>query len=114
MKPPFPLPATAVPLLTFNGYSRAAIVAKYLPPTNVFGSRVKVTSQRAVKVYAYPHDVSGDACFDACVAEYLAEIRGEDLKQYGEKATGWGQLANWAGGTLPTGERVYVQIAQPI
>lgn len=106
-------PAPALPV-TFNGYARAAIVAKVFGPGYSRAARIKVTSQRSSRFYSYPHDLSGDACFDACVAEYLAEIRGEDLKQYGEKATGWGELANWAGGTLPTGERVYVQIAQPI
>jgi hypothetical protein len=93
---------------THNACTRAAIVAKYLPATNTRGSRIQVKSQRSRRSYPYPYELSGDEVFKSAVAEYLGEILREDVREYGEHAIGWGTLADYSAGQIPTGEYVFV------
>jgi hypothetical protein len=93
---------------THNENTRAAIVAKYIPASNTRGSRIQVKSQRSRRSYSYPHEKSGDEVFKHAVAEYLGEILREDTRKYGEHATGWGTLADYSVGQIPSGEYVFV------
>ena len=93
---------------THNKNARAAIIAKYLSPTNSRGARVKITTQRGSKTFSYPFELSGAACFAHCAEIYLAAIEAEDVKKYGSSCGGWGKIADYTVGVLPTGEHVFV------
>jgi len=93
---------------TQNKNARAAIVAKYMPPTNHKGARIKVITQRGSKLFAYPYELSGVECFVSCVDQYLAFIEAEDVKKYGSSCGGWGKIGEYSVGVLPTGEHVFV------
>ena len=94
---------------TKNEMALAAITAKYLGATNHKGSRIKVTSQRGSKIYPYPQDLSGSACFAYAAGLYLEAIKAEDVKKYGDKAEGWGGLSDFSHGVLPSDEHVFVR-----
>jgi hypothetical protein len=93
---------------THNENTSSAIVAKYLPASNTRGSRIQVKSNRSRRYYSYPHEKSGDEVYKFAVAEYLGEILREDVKEYGEHATGWGKLSDYSVGCIPSGEYVFV------
>ena len=93
---------------THNENSRAAIIAKYSGPTNYRGSRIIVKSQRSRRSYPYPHELSGSDCHKWAVSQYLADILNEDRKEYGDLASGWGTLADYSVGQIPSGEYVFV------
>lgn len=95
-------------ITTHNENSRAAIIAKYAGPTNSHGSRIIVKSQRSRRSFPYPHELSGADCHKWAVSQYLAEILKEDRKEYGELASGWGTLADFSVGQIPSGEYVFV------
>lgn len=94
---------------TKNEMALAAITAKYIGASNCRGSRVKVTSQRGSKTYPYPHELSGSAVFAYAAGLYLEAIKAEDVKEYGDKAEGWGGLSDFSHGVLPSGEHVFVR-----
>lgn len=71
---------------------------------------MKVTTQRGGRFFEYRHDLSGSDCFHAAAAEMLARFEAEDKAKYGDDAKGWGTLADFACGILPTGEHVYVSV----
>lgn len=93
---------------TQNENSRAAILSKYVGPTNSRGSRIIVSSQRGRKSFPYPYEKSGADCHSWAVERYLEAIKNEDQKSYGEKATGWGELSGYSIGQLKSGEYVFV------
>ena len=92
---------------THNEHSRAAIISKYYGPTNSRGSRIIVKTQRSRKSYPYPYELSGADCHIWAVDQYLSDILSEDRAEYGEHATGWGSLADYTVGQLPSGEYVF-------
>lgn len=87
----------------------AAVTAKYIGASNRKGSRIKVTSQRGSKTYPYPNEFSGSAVFAYAAGLYLEAIKAEDVKEYGDKAEGWGELSDFSHGVLPSGEHVFVR-----
>ena len=93
---------------TQNENSRAAIISKYAGPTNSRGSRIIVSSQRGRKSFSYPYEKSGADCHSWAVEQYLKAILAEDQKEYGENATGWGELSDYSIGQLKSGEYVFV------
>lgn len=93
---------------TKNENARAALVAKYLSPTNSRGARIKVTTQRGSKSFSYPFELSGADCFVHCAALYLAAIEAEDVKKYGSSCGGWGKIEEYLMGVIHTGEHVFV------
>jgi len=93
---------------THNENSRAAILSKYCGPTNSTGSRIIVSSQRGRKTFSYPYELSGSNCHAWAVEQYLKAILKEDRKEYGENATGWGELSDYSIGQLKSGEYVFV------
>lgn len=96
---------------TANSTAWAAITAKYIGATETRGSRIKVTSQRGSRVFPYPHECSRDEVFSHCVAQYLEFIRQEDRVLFGQpEHDGWGTIAEYAMGELPSGERVFVSV----
>lgn len=96
---------------TSNSVYLAAITAKYLGATETRGSRIKVTSQRGSRVFPYPHEYSGAEVYAHCVAQYLEFIRQEDRKVFNQpEYDGWGSIADYAMGVLPTGEHVFVSV----
>jgi len=92
---------------THNENPRAAILSKYQGPTNRRGSRIIVKTQRSRKSYSYPHELSGADCHLWAVDQYLNDILAQDRAEYGEHATGWGTLADFTVGQLPSGEYVF-------
>lgn len=94
---------------TKNEMALAAVAAKYIGASNCRGSRIKVTSQRGSKTYPYPHELSGSAVFAHAAELYLEAIKAEDVKEYGDKAEGWGGLSDFSHGVLPSGEHVFVR-----
>jgi len=93
---------------THNENLRAAILSKYAGPTNSTGSRIIVSSQRCRKTFAYPYELSGSNCHTWAVEQYLKSILKEDQKEYGENATGWGEMSDYSIGQLNSGEYVFV------
>lgn len=93
---------------THNANARAAIVAKFVGPTNHRGARIIVKSQRSRCTYCFPYELSGDEAFKWAVGLYLEGIKFADQKEYGPEATGWGPLGDWSFGCLPSGEYVFV------
>jgi hypothetical protein len=93
---------------THNENSRAAITSKFFGPTNSTGARIIVSSQRGRKSFSYPYEKSGANCHSWAVEQYLNAILKEDKKEYGENATGWGELSDYSIGQLKTGEYVFV------
>lgn len=93
---------------TQNENCRAAIISKYVGPTNSRGSRIIVKSQRSKKTYPYPYDLSGAECHKWAVAQYLDGLVKEDKKSYGDGATGWGTLADFTIGQIVSGEYIFV------
>lgn len=93
---------------THNAYCRAAISARFLPPTNTRPSRIVVASQRSRAVFPYNDERSHEGPFNEAVSCYLARIREEDQKEYGRETTGWGTLSSYSVGQLPDGTYVYV------
>lgn len=93
---------------THNENPRAAIISKYVGPTNSTGSRIIVSSQRSRKTFSYPYEKSGSDCHTWAVDQYLKAILKEDRKSYGENATGWGELSDYSIGQLKSGEYVFV------
>ena len=51
--------------------------------------------------------MSGADCHIWAVDQYLADILSQDRAEYGEHATGWGSLADYTVGQLPSGEYVF-------
>jgi len=96
---------------THNTTALAAIVSKYIAPTNSRGARIVVKSQRSRRSYLYPYELSGEAVHVWAVEQYLSSIIAEDRKEYGSEATGWGTIADFSVGVLPTGEHVFVRNA---
>jgi hypothetical protein len=93
---------------THNENSRAAILSKYAGPTNSRGSRIIVSSQRSRKSFSYPYELSGSNCHSWAVERYLEAIKKDDQKNYGENATGWGELSDYSIGQLKSGEYAFV------
>ena len=86
----------------------AAITSKYITPTNFYGSRVKVISQRGVRVYHVDYNLSFDQMHDLAVDNYLKWIKAEDNEKYGDDF-GWGDIDDFIGGVTHTGEYIYVR-----
>jgi hypothetical protein len=94
---------------THNTTALQAIVSKYIAPTNSRGARIIVKAQRSRRSYPYPYDLSGQNVHIWAVEQYLSSIIAEDRKEYGSEATGWGTIADFSVGVLPTGEHVFVR-----
>jgi len=92
---------------THNENPRAAILTRYQGATNYRGSRIIVKSQRSRKSYPYPHELTGADCHLWAVDQYLRDMLAQDRKEYGEHAAGWGTLADFTVGQLPSGEYVF-------
>jgi hypothetical protein len=74
-----------------------AIITKYLPATNTKGSRIKATCSAGSITISYPHELSGQAVYQAA-AEALVSKMGWNTHGYG------GLL----GGGLPNGTYCFV------
>ena len=94
-----------------NTTALAAIVSKYVGPTNSRGARIIVKSQRSRRSYSYPYELSGADCHTWAVDQYLSSIIAEDRKEYGSDSTGWGTIADYSVGVLPAGEHAFVRNA---
>ena len=57
-----------------------SITTKYLPATNVRGSRIKASCERGSVTISYPHELSGDAVHCAAVDALLAKFAREDAE----------------------------------
>jgi len=55
-----------------------AIHTKYLPCTNVRGSRIKATCERGSLTIPYPHELSGDEVHREAVRQLLSRFIRED------------------------------------
>lgn len=99
---------------TANPYPRAAIVARFIGPTNHKPARISVQTQRGRKVFQYDHEgtSSDGAPFKIAVAQYLESIAQEDKAKYGPEATGWGELSDYAHGVLDSGDHVFVSLTK--
>jgi len=92
-----------------NTTALASIVSKYIAPTNSRGARIVVKSQRSRRSYPYPYELSGQTVHIWAVEQYLSSIIAEDRKEYGCETTGWGTIADYSVGVLPTGDHVFVR-----
>lgn len=66
-----------------------SIVTKYLPATNLRGSRIKATCQRGSITISYPHDLSGEAVHVAAADALVAKFAKEDAARYGANKNPW-------------------------
>lgn len=66
-----------------------AIVTKFLPATNIRGSRIKASCERGSITISYPDELSGDACHRAAVDALIAKFVKEDEKRYGTNVNPW-------------------------
>lgn len=94
---------------THNTTALQAIVSKYIAPTNSRGARIIVKAQRSRRSFPYPYELSGEAVHVWAVEQYLSSIIAEDRKEYGSETTGWGTIADFSVGVLPTGDHVFVR-----
>ena len=65
-----------------------AIYSKYLPATNVRGSRIKAFCERGSVTIGYPYDYDERGAHRHAVDTLLAKFHAEDIAKYGAKA-GW-------------------------
>jgi hypothetical protein len=59
-----------------------AILTRYLPATNVRGSRIKASCDRGSITISYPHEFSGDECHREAVRQLVAKFNKEDAKTH--------------------------------
>lgn len=87
-----------------------AIQTKYLPATNVRGSRIKATCDRGSITIPYPHELSGDEVHREAARQLIAKFNAEDAKEYGPKsvALGRGWNCEFVTGSIPDGSYVHV------
>lgn len=88
--------------------SFAAITAKYMGPTNYFGSRIKVTSQRGSKTYSINYELNFSEQHHEALGKYLEWIKLEDERLYAD-SSGWGCVDDFISGVTNDGEYVYVR-----
>lgn len=91
---------------------RAALTCKYAGPTNRLGSRIIVTSQHALgrKTYAWDYALDVAENYVAAASAYLARIEEVAKGAYGEDATGWGGIEDYAYGVTHDGLHVFCSI----
>lgn len=85
-----------------------AIQTKYLPATNVRGSRIKATCERGSITIPYPHDLSGEWVHRRAADELIGRFCEEDSRKYG---TGTGSNPwnrPYVSGGLPDGSYAHV------
>lgn len=83
-----------------------AIQSKYIPASNVRGSRIKATCERGSITISYPDELSGDACHIKAVDALIAKFVKEDEKRYGTNKNPWS--APRVCGGLPDGTYAHV------
>lgn len=87
-----------------------AILTKYLPATNLRGSRIKASCERGSITIPYPHELSGEHCHIAAADALTAKFVAEDEKKYGpykgEKGNPWGRPR--VAGQLPNHDYAHV------
>lgn len=87
-----------------------SIQSRYIPASNVHGSRIKAWCDRGSVTVSYPHELSGDAVHRFAVDALIAKFNAEDAKQYGPASItpGRGWNAPYATGQLPGGDYAHV------
>ena len=83
-----------------------AIQTKYLPCSNVRGSRIKAKCDRGSIVIDYPHELSGDKCHIAAADALIAKFVAEDENRYGTNRNPWANRRVCGG--LPDGTYAHV------
>lgn len=85
-----------------------AIITKYLPATNIKGSRIKASCERGSVTVSYDSGVSEQEAHVEAVDVLVARFLAEDEKTYGTEQTSnpWGKAR--ACGQIPSGEYVHV------
>ncbi len=80
-----------------------AILTRYLPCTNVRGSRIKASCDRGSITIPYPHEFSGDECHREAVRQLIAKFNAEDAKTHEEwePTPGKGWNTPFVTGSLP-------------
>lgn len=77
-----------------------AIVTKFIPATNLKGSRIKAQCERGSITLCYPHEIN-QSDVHAWAAQKLCEkFAAEDLKQYGTPVTKNPWMRNFVSGGL--------------
>lgn len=87
-----------------------AIQTKYLPCTNVRGSRIKASCERGNLAIPYPHELSGDEVHREAVRQLLWRFIDEDKKQFATPPASnpWGR--EFVTGSLPDGTLAHILI----
>lgn len=87
-----------------------AIQTRYLPCSNVRGSRIKAFCERGSVTIPYPHELSGDAVHILAAKTLVGKFIEEDAKQYGtpRNENPWGR--HFSTGCLPNGDFAHVFI----
>ncbi len=80
-----------------------AIQTKYLPATNVKGSRIKAWCERGSITISYPDELSGDACHVYAADKLVEKFVKEDEKRYGTNKNPWSAKRICGGLPKPNG-----------
>lgn len=88
-----------------------AIMTKFLPATNVRGSRIKASCERGSITVSYPHELSGDACHRFAVQSLVEKFVAEDAKKYGTNGRGNPWALPFVTGGLPDGTYAHVYLS---
>ena len=83
-----------------------AIQTKYLPATNLKGSRIKAWCERGSITIDYPHELSGAEVHRAAVHALIARFVKEDAIRYGTQRNPWD--TPFVTGGLPGGDYCHV------
>ena len=83
-----------------------AIVTKYLPPSNIRGSRVKATCQRGSITVSLPPELNRNDYHAYAANKLVDKFIKEDAERYGSNKNPWANPR--ITGELPNGDYVHV------
>jgi hypothetical protein len=89
-----------------------AIITKFLPPTNVRGSRYKASCERGSLTVDADHALNAEENHRAVCDALCAKFDAEDVAKYGSTAATWGKPK--ASGQIPSGEHVFCFIPERV
>lgn len=81
-----------------------AIVTKYLPATNVRGSRIKATCNRGSIILSYPDELNSSDVHAWAAQKLCEKFAAADLKEYGTPVTTNPWMRAFVSGGLPGGK----------
>lgn len=85
-----------------------AIQTKYLPCTNIRGSRIKASCERGSLTIPYPHELNGDEVHREAVRQLLERFVSDDWKERSIPPSNNAWKRDFVSGSLPDGTMAHV------